>query len=163
MKNKDRLKQWERHKFDEVGRDCQNLSLRSESRNSLVFSLFVKSIGRVLFSMIKFTFLYKVTCPYSQNGLKKINYSMNTGIIGITDTKCFFDALSRSSRVKQDFRFSEQFLSKIQVYGTYQIHKNQQFRRKVQFMQIFGLFINLWTHSSSLDNISLAHWLGVYP
>ena len=82
---------------------------------------------------------------------------MNTGIIGITHTKCFFDALSRSSRVKEDFRFSEQFLSKIQVYGTYQTHKNQQFRRKVQFMQIFGLFINLRTHSSSLDNISLAY------
>ena len=89
MKNKDRLKQWERHKFDEVGRDCQNLSLRPESLNALVFSLFVKSIGRVSFSKIKFTFLYKVTCPYSQKGLKKINYSMNTGIIGITDTNAF--------------------------------------------------------------------------
>ena len=74
---------------------------------------------------------------------------MNTGIIGITDTKCFFDPLSRSSRVKQDFRFSEQFLSKIQVYGIYQTHKNHNFGEKFnlcKFLDFSSTFEHIARH-----------------
>ena len=48
-----------------------------------------------------------------------------------------------SSNLEQVLPFWATFESKIQVYSTYQARKSEQFVRKLQFMQIYWIFINV--------------------